>query len=161
VTVRSNPALLWRAAAVVGVLLILIGIIPAYVEVATHFSSELFSTHYEILLLLILIGVVMSFFGLIGWAKQVQRSMRVRMAVIIFIAPWIAALVGYPIAGNNVHGPGALVMMLVIPASVLALVLLYMSAVPQPPADAAQRTGPVKGVTYTPSEIEEFKRRGL
>jgi len=83
----------WQAAALIGVLLIIVGIVPAYIEENSHFSSELFSKHYEHFLSLILIGVVVSSFGLVGWAKQVQRGTRVRMAVLVFIAPWIAALV--------------------------------------------------------------------
>jgi hypothetical protein len=49
------------------------------------------------------------------------------MAGLVFVAPWIAGLLGYPIAGHNIHGPGALVMLLIIPASVLAIVLLFMA----------------------------------
>jgi hypothetical protein len=48
------------------------------------------------------------------------------MAAFVFAAPWMVCLLGYPIAGFNVHGPAPLVLFLVIPASILAVVLLLM-----------------------------------
>jgi hypothetical protein len=42
-------------------------------------------------------------------------------------------LIGYPIAGINFHGAAALVMMLIVPATVLAVTLAIMAAM-KPPA---------------------------
>ena len=50
------------------------------------------------------------------------------MALSVFTAPWAALLLGYPIVGTNIHGPAAPVMMLIVPATILAVVLLIMTA---------------------------------
>jgi hypothetical protein len=55
------------------------------------------------------------------------------MAGLVFSSPWVGLLLGHPIAGDNIHGPGALVMVLIIPASVLALVLLIMAGLSSSP----------------------------
>jgi hypothetical protein len=36
-------------------------------------------------------------------------------------------LLGYPIEGFNIHGPSALLLVMIIPASILALVLVIMA----------------------------------
>jgi hypothetical protein len=50
------------------------------------------------------------------------------MAALVFIAPLAALLVGSPIGGTNIHGPSAITMMLTIPATILAVILLIMAA---------------------------------
>ncbi len=50
------------------------------------------------------------------------------MAALVFIAPSAALLLGSPIGGTNIHGPSAISMMLTIPATVLAVILLIMAA---------------------------------
>jgi hypothetical protein len=41
----------------------------------------------------------------------------------VFASPWIVGILGYPIDGFNIHGPSALLLLLIVPASILALVL--------------------------------------
>jgi hypothetical protein len=65
---------------------------------------------------------------MVGWARQFRKTTRSRAAGIVFISPWIAGLLGYPIDGFNVHGPSALFIFLIVPvASILALVLRIMA----------------------------------
>jgi len=49
------------------------------------------------------------------------------MAVAVFIAPFVGLLLGSPIGGMNIHGPSAITMMLTLPATVLAVILLIMA----------------------------------
>ncbi len=49
------------------------------------------------------------------------------MAALVFIAPFAALILGSPIAGTNLHGPSAISVMLTIPATVLAVILLIMA----------------------------------
>jgi hypothetical protein len=50
------------------------------------------------------------------------------MAGLVFIGPWAALLIGSPIGGMNIHGPAAIAMVLTIPSTVLAVILLIMAA---------------------------------
>jgi hypothetical protein len=109
---------------IVGICLIVIAITAGYVDVGTHFRYEFVSDHFDIFLIAGLIGVAASSVGLIGWAKLLKRGARVRMACLVFVLPCIAAGL---FAGNNIHGPGALILVLIIPASILVLVLLLMA----------------------------------
>ena len=121
------PAVVWKAIAIVGICLIVVGIAAGYLDLATHSRFEFLSDHFSIFLIAPLIGVAASSAGLIGWARRLKRKARARMAALVFVSPWIAGLLCYPIAGDNIHGPFALVILLVIPASILALVLFLMT----------------------------------
>jgi hypothetical protein len=114
--------------AVVGIGLIVIGAAAGYVDVGTRFKFEFISDYYEVFGLALLVGTLLSFIGLIGWARHLERQYRVRMAGLVFAFPWIAVLLGYPIDGINVHGAAPIVLMLIIPATVLSVVLLLIPA---------------------------------
>jgi hypothetical protein len=123
----NMPATVWKATAIVGICLIIVGIAAGYVDVATHFRLEFLSDHFNIFLIAVLVGVLASSVGLIGWARLLKRCARARMVGLVFVSPWITVLLGYPIAGNNIHGPSALVLLLIIPGSILAVILLMMA----------------------------------
>ena len=74
------------------------------------------------------LGVPLAFIGLIGWAKQLGKKDRVKMAAAVFFAPWLLLFPGYLIDGMNVHGSAAPVIFLMFIAAILAVVLLIMSA---------------------------------
>ena len=118
----------WRLIALAGVFLIALGTTAFYIDVASHFGFDFIEHHYEELGISILIGVVFAFTGCIGWARFCSKQHRAMMAAFVFIAPFAALLLGSPIGGTNIHGPSAITMMLTIPATVLAVVLLIMAA---------------------------------
>jgi len=124
---------IWKAGAIVGATLTLTAVAAGYVDVATHFRFNFLSDYFGTLLLAGLIGVVMSSVGLVGWARRMGRGSKARMAGLVFISPWIVFLLGYPIAGDNVHGPAMLVVVLMIPAIVLAVILLIMAGLTRSP----------------------------
>lgn len=112
----------------VGVGLAAIGLGAGYFDVATHFRFAFLSDHFGVFLIALLLGILSSFVCLIGWARRLRKATRVRTAGIVFISPWIAGLLGYPIDGFNVHGPSALLLFPIVPAaSILALVLRVMA----------------------------------
>ena|SRR5216683_1105228 len=117
----------WKVTALSGIGLIAIGIGAAYLCDTTRLDFEFISDHFDVFALGILVGVVLSVIGLIGWAKQLERQRRALMAVLVFLSPWLAMLLAYPIAGANMHGGAGLVGVLIIPASVLALILFFMT----------------------------------
>jgi hypothetical protein len=120
---------IWKAGSLIGVFLLALGITAGYFDIATRFAFPFISDHFEIFLLGIIIGLLCAFICLIGWATHLRRSARGRLAVVVFVAPWLAGAAGYPIAGTNIHGPAALLMYIVGPTSVLlAFVLLIMAA---------------------------------
>jgi hypothetical protein len=125
---RSTSLATWKAVAILGMGLIAMGILAGYLDVATHFRFEFISDDFDSFILAMAIGVILSFIGLIGWAAQPGTQRRGLMAGLVFIAPWIVLLLGWPIGGNNIHGPAALVMLLILPASILAFVLAIMAA---------------------------------
>jgi len=117
----------WKVASIFGASLIAVGVTAGYVDVATHFEFPFLSNDFEAFIVAMLVGVFLVFVGVIGWAKHLKPRARARFAGIVFAAPWIALLVGYPIAGNNIHGPGAILLVMIVPATILALVLLIMA----------------------------------
>jgi hypothetical protein len=118
----------WRLAALVGVFLITLGTAAFYIDVAAHFRFDFIEHHYGEFGICILSGVILCFIGCIGWARLCSKQYRAMMAALVFIAPIAALLVGSPIGGTNIHGPSAITMMLIIPATILAVILLIMAA---------------------------------
>jgi hypothetical protein len=124
---RSTSLAVWKTVSLLGIALIAIGILAGYIDVATHFRFEFISDDFDIVILALLIGVLLSFVGLIGWAAQPGVRRRGSTAGLVLIAPWIVLMLGSPIGGTNIHGPAALVMLLILPATILALVLAIMA----------------------------------
>jgi hypothetical protein len=118
----------WRLTALAGVFLIALGTAAFYIDVAVHFRFDFIEQHYDVFGICILGGVVFAFIGCIGWARLCSKQHRATMAALVFIAPFAALLLGSPIGGTNIHGPSAISMMLTIPATVLAVILLIMAA---------------------------------
>jgi len=127
ITLGTHSFAVWKPVAFVGICLIAIGVGAGYVDVATSFRFPFLSDHFDIFLLALLIGIVSAFAGLVGWARHWKRGTRARAAGIVFRSPLLAVLLGYPAAGDNIHGPAGLLLLMMIPASILALVLLLMS----------------------------------
>ncbi len=127
------------------------GAAAEYVDVATHFKFEFISDDYEFFGLALLLGVFLSFAGLIGWARHLDRPARVKAAGAVFAFPWVAVLLGYPINGINVHGAAPIVLMLVLPATILSVVLLFDDQT-SPDVDHYER------LVFTSSEIMAFPK---
>jgi hypothetical protein len=86
------------------------------------------SDHFAIFLVALLLGILLSFVFTIVWARRFNKRTQARAAGIVFISPWVAGLLTYPIEGVNVHGPSALLWFIVMPAaSILAFVLRVMA----------------------------------
>jgi hypothetical protein len=124
---RSHSLAIWKTVSLLGAALIAVGILAGYIDVATHFRFEFISDDFDLFTLALLVGTVLSFVGFIGWSAQPGAPRRGLTAGLILIAPWIVLLLGSPIGGTNIHGPAALVMLLILPATVLALVLAIMA----------------------------------
>ena len=118
----------WRFITLAGALLVSLGTAAFYVDDAAHFGFDFIEHHYDEFGIGILIGVVFSFAGCIGWARLCSSQHRAKMATIVFIAPFMGLMLGSPIGGMNIHGPSAITMMLTIPATVLAVILSIMAA---------------------------------
>ena len=108
--------------------MIAIGTSAFYVDVAARFQIDFIEQHYGEFGIGILIGLILAFVGCIGWARCCTKQQRASMAAIVFITPLVALLVGSPVDGINIHGPSAITMMLIIPATLLAAILLVMAA---------------------------------
>ena len=118
----------WAIGIVVGVVLAVIGVGAGYVDAATQFRFDFLSNDFGWFILALLVGVVLSFVAVIGWATQIPASTRRRAAGIVFVAPWVAALAANSVEGFNVHGPSVFLFFVVMPVSwLLALVLLIMA----------------------------------
>jgi hypothetical protein len=118
----------WRGISLVGASLIAVGIGAFYVDEATRFHFEFISDYSNVFGLLVVVGLILSFIGCIGWATQLRKRNLVQLVFLVLLVPWLALLIGYPIAGINFHGAAALVMMLIVPATVLAVTLAIMAA---------------------------------
>ena len=126
---RSRSLAVWKTISLLGVALTAVGISAEYIDVATHFRFEFISDDFDVFTLSLLVGTVLFFIGFIGWSAQPGARRRGLTAGLILVAPWIVLLVGSPIGGTNIHGPAALVFLLILPATILALVLAIMSGV--------------------------------
>ena len=117
----------WKATALFGIFLVTIGIAYFFFDEAT--TDWYGSSLLDIFGMGAVIGVPITFIGLIGWAKQVGKKARLQMAAAIFFAPWLLLFPGYLIDGMNMHGSAAPVMLLILLGTMLAVVLLIMAAV--------------------------------
>jgi multisubunit Na+/H+ antiporter MnhG subunit len=118
----------WRVITLAGAVLVLLGTVAFYIDVAARFRFDFIEHHYDEFGMSILIGVVCCFAGCIGWARLCNRQHRAMMAAAVFVAPIVGLLLGSPIGGMNIHGPSAITTMLTLPATVLAVILLIMAA---------------------------------
>jgi hypothetical protein len=119
---------IWKVGAILGGALTAIGLGAGYFDEATHFRFAFLGDHFGIFLVALLLGIVSSFVFIIGWARRLKKRTQARAAGIVFVSPWIAGILTYPIEGLNVHGPSALLWFLVMPsASILAFVLHVMA----------------------------------
>jgi drug/metabolite transporter (DMT)-like permease len=123
---QSSAVRLWKLVALAGVFLIALGTAAFYVDVAAHFRFDCIERNYDAFGMSILVGIGVAFVGFIGWARLCDRQGRGVMAALVFAAPFAALLLGSPIGGTNIHGPSAISMMLTIPATILAVILLIM-----------------------------------
>jgi hypothetical protein len=119
----------WRLLTLLGAILTTFGLAAFYVDVAAHFKFDVIEQHYTVLGVCTLLGTVIVFVGCIGWAKLRNSKVRAIMAAAVFAMPLFALLIGTPVDGINIHGPSAITMMLILPYSALALILLIMAAV--------------------------------
>jgi|GEM_PF-3823395 len=119
----------WRLVTLLGTIITTFGVAAFYVDFAAHFKFDIIEQNYTVFGVCILLGTVIVFVGCIGWAKLCNSKYRVIMAAAVFAAPFFVLLIGSPVDGINIHGPSAITMMLVLPFSALALILLIMAAV--------------------------------
>jgi hypothetical protein len=73
------------------------------------------------------LGLLFAFVGCIGWATYISRQSVRQMAWTASLAPWFVLLLGYPLEGFNVHGYSAILMLLILPATLLSIVLGIMA----------------------------------
>lgn len=96
---------------------------------ATDFRFEFSDLYYAVFLLAAAVGTLFGFIGCIAWARCLGSQHRVTMAMGVFSLPWLMLLLGYPIGGVNIHGPAVPAMLMVIPATILAIIILIMAVV--------------------------------
>ncbi|MGA2113759.1 MAG: hypothetical protein ABSH56_03290 [Bryobacteraceae bacterium] len=77
----------WTIGIFVGVVLIVIGVGAGYVGDAAHFRFDFLSSHFGWFIWALLVGIVLSFVAVIGWAKQFPAGTRRKAAGIVFAAP--------------------------------------------------------------------------
>lgn len=99
-----------------------------YIGVGSHFTFDL-TNYYGTVFVVGAVAAVCACIGVIGWARHLGRGARVSLAIAVLVWPWTILLIGYPLAGTNIHGPAAPVLILIWPASILSLVLFIMAGV--------------------------------
>ncbi len=115
----------WRATALFGIFLIATGTASYFFDlISDRFGSSLI----DILGMGAVIGIPIAFIGLIGWAKQLGKKARSRMAAAVFFTSWLLLIPGYLIDNMNIHGSAGPVMGLIFLSTILAVVLLIMAA---------------------------------
>jgi hypothetical protein len=104
---RTTSGALWRTTATVGVSLIVIGLGVLFIDSGTNDLFEFISHNSEAFGDAFVVGVFLSFVGLIGWAVHLRRKIGARMAANVFAWPWITLLIGFGVDGLNMHGTAA------------------------------------------------------
>ncbi len=105
-----------------------IGVGAGYADDLTHLGLDFISHYYEYVFgPMVLVGLFFAFIGCVGWAAHISRRSVKHMAWTVFLAPWVVLLLGYPIEGFNPHGYSAIVMLLILPATLLSIVLGIMA----------------------------------
>lgn len=124
----QKKAAVWRAVALGGLGLNVIGIGGLCIDYIAVGGVEFVDEHIQFFLLAILLGALALYVGLIGWAKSLDRPGRVTMGAALFIAPIAVCLLASMTVGTNVHGPFFLIFLPLLPISVIGLVLLLFLA---------------------------------
>ena len=122
----ARPIFSWKNTSLLGVCLITLGFAYYLFDEVTidRFGSSVLT----VFAYAALVGVLLAFIGLTGWATQVGRKKRLRMAASIFFASWIPIFSGYLVDGMNMHGSAGPTVMLVLLAIILTTILLIMAA---------------------------------
>lgn len=119
---QSRWSSIWKACAIVGICLTAIGISSTYFNLIDPLWREF---------VILWLGLLLAFVGLIGWASFLKRGARVRAAGLVFMSPWAACLIVERAAFFDKPAPLdssiAQNWFLLPVASVLALVLLVMA----------------------------------
>jgi hypothetical protein len=89
---------------------------------------ELPSAYFDYFGMGILVGILLTFVGLVGWAKQLGKQKRQQFAAFAFFTPWLGLILGYLDDGLNLHGSAVLVISLILLGTILAIILLIMAA---------------------------------
>jgi hypothetical protein len=127
----SGTASVWKAGALVGVCLTVIGVSAGYVDVATRFRFSFLSENFGFFIGTLFAGLLLAFVATIGWARRLSRSGRLRTAGLVLVLPWLGVLLAEQVEHFNVHGPSVFLYYLVLPVtSLLAIVLFFISGAP-------------------------------
>ncbi len=78
---------IWKFGAAMGIALTAIGLGAGYFDEATHFRFAFLSNHFHIFLSALMLGILLSFVFIIGWARRFKKRARARAARIVFISP--------------------------------------------------------------------------
>jgi hypothetical protein len=124
---RARQLLSWRNTGLFGVLLITLGTAYFFFDEATNdwYGTDILT----VFAIIGMLGVLLAFIGLIGWAKRLGKTRRRHLAAMVFFAPWIAAFFGYLVDGLNMHGSAGLVFAILFLAISLTVILLIMAAI--------------------------------
>ncbi len=125
----------WKTVALIGFSLIFTGLGFATIDDLTNgrLASSMplhMGDPYDTFGLIIMVGIVFSIVGLIGWFQRLSRRGRMIMAPIILFAPAGICSIEALVAGPFVHGVFAICMMAMLPLSCLGLVLWFVAGIP-------------------------------
>lgn len=84
--------------------------------------------HYDVFGLAILIGSVFLVIGLIGWATQLDKAGRARVATLALVLPLVIMVIAALSMGTNVHGVFPLFVLSMVPVMAMGLILAITTA---------------------------------
>lgn len=111
-----NSRTIWKLIALTGFVLLLGAVAPIFIF-QDFFDATMWTATAGLLLLLV---------GLIGWATQLGRRARARMAGLALLPPALLVTIGF-FTNPNVHGVFPLFFLACVPLSLIGIVVGIMS----------------------------------
>jgi hypothetical protein len=125
----SNNTAVSRAITFLGIALLVASDAAVLVDSQTKGRFEFIDAHFGLVLIAIAVSVVLSYIGLIGWAKHLRKQGRCMLGATVLFLPVAICLWASLTADTNVHGPIYIFVLPMIPVSILGLILLFVGAV--------------------------------
>jgi hypothetical protein len=119
---------IWKVLTIAASCVVAVGLGAVGVDFATIGRFELISRNFGVILVAILAGATALLVALIGWATVLGKVGRIRIAFFAFLLSFGVILIGFLLAGTNVHGLFFLFVLSMSPIILAGFVAAIMAA---------------------------------
>jgi hypothetical protein len=112
-----------KLATVFGLVCVAIGIAWGFLASSANPRFSFAADDSGLFLIILLVGVLLSLVGAIAWARHLRSGLRLKVAGCLVVM----GLLVFAVVPNNVHGPGMLIVLVVLSAWALSIILVLMA----------------------------------